>query len=296
MCAYNLDSYFTPDDVQKYQNLGDQEKREDAWKYYGYPKLAEWMSSSTDTFLLRRFSKLSARTLLMLQHELAIKEREIAEYDEWTWMLPREHFRSSNNSLEYERETNSPREALLLETIPMLKQYYDLINAFAGIKQHPTATGQQMRNFANWEHNYPEAIRKDERHFDRNQGDVFPVTSKPKAPLRALIEQSRLIRFFFAIPAKEGRASEPGLSYFSNTGLDIFASIFVLVAGLALLFGPMWWLNFVQDDVKRLWIITGFVTAFTSWLWCAAGPRPFEILAATAAYAAVLMVFMQSNG
>ena len=62
-----------------------------------------------------------------------------------------------------------------------------------------------------------------------------------------------------------------------------------------MLLGPMWWLNFVMDDAKRSGIITVFVFFFAIGLSLIGSGRPFETLAATAAYAAVLMVFMQKQ-
>lgn len=52
-------------------------------------------------------------------------------------------------------------------------------------------------------------------------------------------------------------------------------------------------LNYVTTDRYRLGIITGSVCIFAAWVWMAAGPRAFEILAGTGGYAAVLMVFLQ---
>ena len=52
----------------------------------------------------------------------------------------------------------------------------------------------------------------------------------------------------------------------------------------------------VADNNDRLGIITGFVILFTLLMAGATINRPFEVVAATAAYAAVLMVFMQIGG
>jgi len=58
----------------------------------------------------------------------------------------------------------------------------------------------------------------------------------------------------------------------------------------------MWWLDFVSNVEHQLAIITGFVTLFAVALWIIAGQRPFEILAATAAYAGLLaLVYYQGN-
>lgn len=59
-----------------------------------------------------------------------------------------------------------------------------------------------------------------------------------------------------------------------------------------MLLAPIWWLAFVSDIKVRLGVITGFLCVFIS-VMATATSRPFEAVAATAAYAAVLMVFMQ---
>lgn len=64
-----------------------------------------------------------------------------------------------------------------------------------------------------------------------------------------------------------------------------------------MLIAPLWVLQYFyteQPDMKtRLEIITGFLIGFTFLLSIVTVARPFEVLAATAAYGAVLMVFMQ---
>jgi len=63
-----------------------------------------------------------------------------------------------------------------------------------------------------------------------------------------------------------------------------------------MLLAPLWWMQNVADNNDRLGIITGFVILFTLLMAGATINRPFEVVAATAAYAAVLMVFMQIGG
>jgi len=70
--------------------------------------------------------------------------------------------------------------------------------------------------------------------------------------------------------------------YHSNTGLDAFVTAVIISFGLMFLLGPMWWLQFVSDSVKRLGMITGFVLLFTVLLASSTVTKPFESLAATA--------------
>ena len=68
-----------------------------------------------------------------------------------------------------------------------------------------------------------------------------------------------------------------------------------MVLSVAMLVGPLWWLQHlsIQNVEARLAVITGFLLSFTILLSILTVARPFEVLNATAAYGAVLVVFMQ---
>ena len=66
-----------------------------------------------------------------------------------------------------------------------------------------------------------------------------------------------------------------------------------------MLIGPLWWLQRTIHSWSPeglLGVITGFIGLFTFLLGTVTVAQPFEVLAATAAYAAVLMVFLQITG
>lgn len=60
-----------------------------------------------------------------------------------------------------------------------------------------------------------------------------------------------------------------------------------------MLLAPLWWLEYVNQDEKKLGVMTGFICVFVGLMSLGTVNRPGEVVAATAAYAAVLMVFMQ---
>ena len=82
--------------------------------------------------------------------------------------------------------------------------------------------------------------------------------------------------------------------------MDKFVTCIIIGLGLGMLIGPLWLLqhftNGQSDSQLRLTIITACLVAFTLLLTVITVAKPFETLAATAAYGAVLMVFMQLNG
>ena len=87
--------------------------------------------------------------------------------------------------------------------------------------------------------------------------------------------------------------------YNNDSVMDKFVTCTTIALGLAMLVGPLWLLqHFSTGDSTlrlRLTIITVFLIAFTLLLSLVTVARPFETLAASAAYGAVLMVFMQLN-
>ena len=71
-----------------------------------------------------------------------------------------------------------------------------------------------------------------------------------------------------------------------------------MILGVAMLVGPLWWLQHLsaQNNLEAsVAVISGFLVVFNIMLNMLIVGRPFEVLAGTAAYAAVLVVFMQSN-
>lgn len=86
--------------------------------------------------------------------------------------------------------------------------------------------------------------------------------------------------------------------YINNPAhLDRAVFVIMILLGLGMLIGPLWWLNNLADHganlAPRLGIITGFLVLFVALISVLTIAKAFEVLAATAAYGAVLMVFMQ---
>lgn len=90
--------------------------------------------------------------------------------------------------------------------------------------------------------------------------------------------------------------------YNKESRIDKFVTCATIAIGLAMLLVPLWLLQYFTsrrtDTTNKLWIITAFLIGFAVLFSVLTVARPFEVLAATAAYGAVLMVFMQlqSNG
>lgn len=294
--------------------MTDYEKGKAPWQYHGYPALSEWMASSNDFFVLRRFSPVQVRCLLWLQNEIATKDQELQNWDMFARCQKVGEGNSGAIGSDPDALPGNPRPRLLQELVPLLKQYSkrwqkekvltsssqltsdadDLIISFSALKAKTTATDLQTQNLVNWINNHgPDPIDDQEYHWRDHKGDLITMVTRPTYPLVGLLGQYSLIRRIFTLKKRDDRIDSDATTYVSNTGLERFATFICLFVGLAMTFGSIWWLNFVSDSIIRLAIITVSGSIITIVAWFAAGNRPFEILATFAAYMAVLMIYLQ---
>lgn len=157
-----------------------------------------------------------------------------------------------------------------------------------------TATPHQTQKIDNWFENHgDDAIAPEEKHYKGHQGDLVTMISKTQYPLVTLLHRTRFIRRLFTLSPRSDRVASDSTRYTSNKGIDVLAAILCLTVGLSMTFASIWWLNFVDNKVYRLGIITASGTIMSLITWAAAGNKPFEILATFAAYMAVLMIYQQ---
>jgi hypothetical protein len=146
-----------------------------------------------------------------------------------------------------------------------------------------------------WLEDYKHAIDEPEQEYINKTNDLMSMSRDHKTPIQHLCESSSLLQKIFSYHGKTKRTTDSETRVGPDGPMKMFSDSLVIIIGLLMLFGPLWWLNWVEDDVKRLAIITSFVAIFALSLRIVSEGKPFEVLAATAAYAAVLMVFMQKS-
>lgn len=157
--------------------------------------------------------------------------------------------------------------------------------SFSQIRTWRSAQKYQIENIEAWFWNHPTAIVKEEQEFVRKAGDVVALVARVKSPLRLLLEKFRsvLICGLFRAKQRTDQVQSPTTSYYSNTKFDAFVTAVLIFSGILLLLGPMWTLQYMTNNTKRLGVITAFILLFTSLLASATVAKPFEVLAATAA-------------
>ena len=174
--------------------------------------------------------------------------------------------------------------------------------------------------------NHP--IWDEEVAYLNEEDDLVPVTSTSQAPLRQLVDRFPILNFLrhtpciserkvrqqsnstvTGAPANRIRQKKERLYgaeedfemettvYSKDRFFEKIIAVFTIVVGLVMLICPLWVLQHLATDSSnlevRLGVVTGFIVLFTILTSLFTVAKAHEVLAATAAYGAVLMVFMQ---
>lgn len=133
--------------------------------------------------------------------------------------------------------------------------------------------------------NYDYIIDEKEQKFVEKESDLISVVERKKSLLRKMMEKLWGAQLSYIFPARDraDRFKGDSTKYSSFRKFEGTMTVTVISIGLMSLLVPMWWLNYVRDDDKRLGIISGFIVLFAGVLASATVQQPFEVMAGTAA-------------
>lgn len=198
------------------------------------------------------------------------------------------------------------------------RQKDEFINEYSQLMSRPSTRPGDVDNVRNWlgmDQKDPEMqpINEKEAAFINRKHDLIPVLPKKLSWFRKVLERSLilrtpLIRRCFERRGKDiedykdirgMRHGKPGAlkptRWQNDKRVDYCSSSVIAVIGLGMLIAPLWILEQINHDrpSARLGAITGFIVVFFLLVAVATTARVFDALAATAAYSAVLTVFIQ---
>ncbi|KAI1094634.1 hypothetical protein F5B19DRAFT_490166 [Rostrohypoxylon terebratum] len=268
------------------------------WKYIGYEGYSNFIASDDEFFVLRRFNALNVRIALLLQDEISKLENELSEIDR---DCSKKSASDINNGTLRHDEVED-RTEILNKIRRKIRNYNDFIIQQTAVDKYDSAPRRVIKSIRNWHSNHGNrAVDADEQGYlaREKEKDLISILPKDKLPVRRLIDHSRRLRTFSI-----WRRESPDIpdydadlvSYYSDERIDSFASGLIVATGVIMLIAPIWILQWLQNQVYKLVVITLFVFVFLLTLSLAMATKPFEALGATAAYAAVLMVFLQLGG
>lgn len=144
--------------------------------------------------------------------------------------------------------------------------------------------------------------KSEDLRFFNQKIDLCALVPRYQNPLRKLFDRYYTARRykFWQVPGEPAPdwdlEAGPGMSHINDRRVDRAIDVGTAIIGLATLLGPVWILAFINDLHLKLAVISAFVVLFTWTLGYASDGKSAEYLVvATAGYAAVLMVFVQSG-
>lgn len=163
----------------------------------------------------------------------------------------------------------------------------ELILQHSQIRTRPPVPNKDICSLENWFYNNGNAILAEETDYIKHHSDLFSLVPTPKSPLRSLLERSshfRLLRLWQRKDIDRPGSQDENVHYISDEKIDSFIATFIMTLGLIMLIAPLWILAFLEGLVQRLGVISAFIVLFVALVSITTVAKPFESLAAAAAY------------
>ena len=292
----------------------------------GFPALAAWMNRDPDheTFVFRKFNRLGARSILHSQSRLVALEKEIDDLDEEA--RTSDDFEAQQSSRRYEtlirhaEDPNRPEK----RRIKKLEELEKLLKEYCKCTRKPDRTKTSMtyeidemlllqsqiaaykgptNRVLNTCRDYVEG-----RAFDSANKGAMPIISgrakdflSEKADLIALRRSteedvlSRYLQDHWPFPRREAKDPLDRTAIYKNKHVVRTVAFISLLLAALLLIGAIVSLHTVSSDEAKLGLLTMFTLLFAVSIALLTNARRPEVFAATAAYAAVLVVFVSGE-
>jgi len=267
----------------------------------GYPRISAYIDSDSDTALFRRFGVLHARSLLYKQVELTELEAQldkIDKEDEGKTGADPNKWRLGHSISLNDGQMNEKRRDLMKKIDEKLEEYDKLILREAELRKLSRPSKRVHRNFLDFmytEHPFSD----DDERFVYHEHDFVSLENYEENFLDELTHRfmdfwpKGLLRSIFVSPEDQGKTTDPHIHYYSAGRLGAFLKIIIAVSSTALLLIPIYIFLTCSMSAKLMAAITLiFALAFATAVSVLTSARRQEVFAATAAYCAVLVVFI----
>ncbi|KAK1597512.1 uncharacterized protein LY79DRAFT_388688 [Colletotrichum navitas] len=270
--------------------------------------VSAWLSQDPDseTFIFRKFNDLSARNILYLQCELLELEEKLKRIDEKVWpngsIELKDAARTWEELLDQAKRPNSMASEMMTavtEVREKLKEYHEAL-----VLQKQIAAMHRPRNGALEATRYwldgglvPRAGKKPKPKLG-GKAKGYLDDGDDLVSLKAPVERdylSEAVRTYW--PGRHDSPSEGryGIRRHEEQSVTMAVGIISTILAAILLIGAIVGFSYVTAWGAKLGMICAFTTVFALSVGIMTSAKRAEIFAATAAYAAVLVVFV-SNG
>ncbi|KAE8448613.1 hypothetical protein EG329_009038 [Mollisiaceae sp. DMI_Dod_QoI] len=286
----------------------------------GFAQVASKINSDVDktTTIYRRFDGLSARNLLFYQAELAELEDELNQLDDddrtakdetsvacqRDWRTFEMHANDRDGAAARAREKQKMELAMTIRDKIFAIALILIIAKDSALAAHqlllnsPPPSKSTVKALRNWFFQNTSGT-KNADGAPQLWGASSTLFSDPHdlVALRVPADQDRFSSFihhnfgvFFQNSAPDGRTA-----YTSEAAISHFVAILSTILAAVLLFGAIISLYVVKSEKALLGMLSAWTVLFTACVGLLTNARRDQVFAATAAYAAVLVVFVSGN-
>ncbi|KAI6755499.1 hypothetical protein HG531_004605 [Fusarium graminearum] len=272
-------------------------------KHYvdGFPSLANFIASDRDgtSTIFKRFNRLAARNLLNLQSELAELEAKLDAFDDQD-RESRESLQSLRNWKDFKdrNDEDSERRKLLRDIKSTFKEYREALMFESTLATIPPPDRKTLKAFrTNFFHGRPgEAgafpmLGGHSSNLYDDSDDLLVLHSRESPDRLTMFVQDNFGYLF----EESGTANGSSIAYASGKKISTFISYISTVLAAVLLIGAIVILYNINSDNLKLGLIALFTVLFSASVGLLTNAKRAEVFGATAAYAAVLVVFVSGD-
>lgn len=271
----------------------------------GFADFSAFLASDSDVQIYKKFDNLASRNLAFLQSELMALEVEIEAFDEVDckvaeersegWMesqLPARCWEVLERKARERDEREVQRMSLVRRLRSLMAEYQDALIRQSRICALDPPLDRSKKALVGW-FNQKRPLVGHSYDLFNDEHDLVALRTPP--------DQDRLTSFLqsslgYYLPSKrhEGHSWD-GVTYFHGQTLASIVSMLSVLLAAILLVGAIVALYFAPDQRIALGLIAVFTTLFAASIGILTNAKKAEIYAATAAYAAVLVVYVSNN-
>ncbi|KAF4853530.1 hypothetical protein CGCSCA4_v002346 [Colletotrichum siamense] len=272
----------------------------------GYAEAANWMARDVDneTLIYRRFDELGTRNLLYLQsellnieHRLNELDREDAEDEDMDWQmvvcdwekLGEIVYASGAVAAEEIQASKAKARAQLVEKLcQKLEEYHKTLLRQSEIAKLKRPNNRVLDAFKAWFTGVSELSGR-ETEILNDANDLVALN-----PAQETDYLSEFLRRKWPIKA-DARENGVQIGRYEERSISIAVAVISTLIAATLLIGSITGLYFAKNDTAKLGLIAFFTAVFALSVGITTNARRAEIFAGTAAYAAVLVVFVSGD-
>ncbi|KAL8397833.1 hypothetical protein RB594_004509 [Gaeumannomyces avenae] len=270
----------------------------------GFPEVSRWIADDGDgeAFVFRKFDRLAARNLLYLQARMLALEEKIDRADgatsagggqvamlrimrDWESVVDKSQDPNVSQDL---REKCLEQIRLHEELSRLMKEYHEALDLQSRISSLSRPNRRVLGTYRAWLKSANTLTGLSARFLDDKLDLVALKQPEDRDHLSEMLRQ--------VWPAKSMiSASGVRIAHFHEKSISTWANAISTLVALALLVGSIVCLHFLGDLRAKFAMIAAFAAFFALSLGVITSARRPEVFAATAAYAAVLVVFVSNQ-